>query len=118
MVGCGLLMILLAWVGAFLVWRGSVARSRRYLKAQMLASPLGLIAILAGWITTEVGRQPWTIQGLMRTAEAATPLRAGNVALTLALFVVVYSLFLFVFLYYYRKLVRRGPPPLPTREEG
>jgi cytochrome d ubiquinol oxidase subunit I len=80
MVGCGFAMLGLAGLGALLWWlsrRGKSAppwASRRYLLAAMLGAPLGLIAIEAGWVVTEVGRQPWIIRGVMRTADAVTPM--------------------------------------------
>lgn len=80
MVGCGVAMLALVGVGALLWWlarRGKATppwANRRYLLAAMLATPLGLIAIEAGWVVTEVGRQPWIIRGVMRTADAVTPM--------------------------------------------
>ena len=73
MVGAGVVMMLVALWGAWLAWRRkSLPDSRWFLRAVVAASPLGFIAIEAGWTVTEVGRQPWIIQGVMRTAEAVT----------------------------------------------
>ncbi len=78
MVGCGFAMLTLVGVGALLWMRAGRGRGsppwadRRYLLAAMLAAPLGLIAIEAGWVVTEVGRQPWIIRGVMRTEDAVT----------------------------------------------
>src|SRR5262249_18714926 len=75
MVGAGTVMTLVALWGAYLAWRRkSAPDSRWYLRAVVVASPLGFVAIEAGWAVTEVGRQPWIIQGVMRTAEAVTPM--------------------------------------------
>jgi cytochrome d ubiquinol oxidase subunit I len=80
MVGCGFAMLTLVGVGALLWWLARHGKSsppwrnRRYLLAAMLAAPLGLIAVEAGWVVTEVGRQPWIIRGVMRTADAVTPM--------------------------------------------
>jgi cytochrome d ubiquinol oxidase subunit I len=80
MVGCGFAMLALVGVGALLWWLAQHGKSsapwvnRRYLLAAMLSAPLGLIAIEAGWVVTEVGRQPWIIRGVMRTADAVTPM--------------------------------------------
>lgn len=75
MVGAGVLMMLVALWGAWLAWRRrSLPDSRWFLRAVVAASPLGFIAIEAGWTVTEVGRQPWIIQGVMRTADAVTPM--------------------------------------------
>ena len=71
--------------------------------------PAGIVAILAGWFTTEIGRQPWVVYGVMRTADAVSPHAIGQVALTLALFVVVY---LFVFgagTIYLLRIIGKGP---------
>src|SRR5215470_501200 len=75
MVAAGAAMALVALWGAYLAWRRkSLPDSRWFLRAVVAASPLGLIAIEAGWTVTEVGRQPWIIQGVMRTAAALTPM--------------------------------------------
>src|SRR5207248_9157360 len=74
MVGCGVAMLAVAMLGAFLWLRSrALPDARWYLGLLVLASPLGLIAIEAGWTVTEVGRQPWIVYGVMRTAEAVTP---------------------------------------------
>ena len=75
--------------------------------------PSGLIAMLAGWYVTEVGRQPWVVYGVMRTADAATPHGLGELTLTLALFVVVYLLVFGAGVYMLR-LIRMGPTPAPA----
>ncbi len=75
MVASGMAMTLVALWGAYLVWRRrSLPDSRWFLRAVVASSPLGFVAIEAGWTVTEVGRQPWIIQGVMRTAEAVTPM--------------------------------------------
>ncbi len=75
MVAAGTVMALVALCGAYLAWRRkSLPDSRWFLRALVAASPLGFIAIEAGWTVTEVGRQPWIIQGVMRTAQAVTPM--------------------------------------------
>jgi cytochrome d ubiquinol oxidase subunit I len=75
MVAAGSAMALVALWGAYQAWRRrSLPDSRWFLRAVVAASPLGLIAIEAGWTVTEVGRQPWIIQGVMRTAQAVTPM--------------------------------------------
>jgi cytochrome bd ubiquinol oxidase subunit I len=92
--------------------RGRLAQSPGLLRAWMLMTPSGFIAILAGWYTTEIGRQPYVIYGLMRTAEAASVQSPISVATSLAVFATVY---LFVFIagtYYLLKLLRKGPQPV------
>lgn len=75
MVACGIAMLALAFWGAWLWLRNArLARQRLFLRAATVAGPLGLIAVEAGWMVTEVGRQPWIIRGVMRTADAVTPM--------------------------------------------
>ena len=77
MVGLGVLMIGIGFVGAFLWLRGRLFETRWYLAAGQHAWPLGFIAILAGWYVTETGRQPWIATGILRTADAASPVSFG-----------------------------------------
>jgi cytochrome d ubiquinol oxidase subunit I len=79
MVGLGVLMIGLALAALWLRRGARLYRSAPFLRATLLMGPAGLIAILAGWFTTEIGRQPWIVYGLMRTADAASPVSAGQV---------------------------------------
>jgi cytochrome bd ubiquinol oxidase subunit I len=88
MVGIGIWLALLAlWAGA-LWWRGQLFESRRFLRAVFLSTTLGFVALEAGWMVTELGRQPWIIQGVMKTSEAVTPM-PGLVA-PFALFTLIY----------------------------
>ena len=110
MVGCGLLLLAIAWVGTWLGRRGRLEQSRALMWLTFLSFPLPFIAILTGWFTAEVGRQPWAIYGLLRTAQAATPaLNEHSVATSLAVSVVIYS-FIFTFgSVYIHRLLRVGP---------
>lgn len=115
MVGLGLLMIGLALLGAWARWRGTLYRassSRGLWRYALYMGPAGIVAMLAGWFTTEVGRQPWVVYGVMRTADAVSPHGAFEVGLTLALFVVVYFLLFGAGTVYMLHLIKRGPPPL------
>ena len=69
-------------------------------------SPLGFLAVLAGWFTTEVGRQPWTVYGVLRTADAVSPVPGGSVLFSIILFVLVYGIVFGAGLYYIAKLVQ------------
>jgi cytochrome bd ubiquinol oxidase subunit I len=111
MVGCGLLMLALAWIGSWQAWKRRLHESRILLWATFLSFPLGFVATLTGWITAEVGRQPWTVFGQLRTIDAMTPtLQAREVGTSLVVFVTVYALiFLFGTVYIYR-LLKAGPP--------
>ena len=110
MVGCGMAMLLLAWLGTYLDVKGRLEQNRRLLWCVFLSFPLPFIAILTGWFTAEVGRQPWTVFGVLRTADALTPfLTTREASISLVVFCSVY-LFIFSFgiLYIYR-LLRAGP---------
>ena len=119
MVGIGVAMLLVAWWGAWLIWRGRLETSRRFLWVAQWMGLSGFVAVLAGWTVTEVGRQPWTVYGLLRTADSVTPtLTGGDVALSLALYVFVYGLVYTAAGVYLWRLIRQGPgeapPPDPT----
>jgi cytochrome d ubiquinol oxidase subunit I len=113
MVGCGLLMLLLAWVGTYLSRGRRLERSRALLWLTFCSFPLPFIAILTGWFTAEVGRQPWTVYGVLRTAHALTPILTTRAAcISLVVFCLVYALIgSFGVLFIYR-LLRAGPGQL------
>ena len=110
MVGCGLVMLLLAWVGSYLSVKGRLEENRLLLWAIFLSFPLPFIAILTGWFTAEVGRQPWTVYGVLRTADSVTPfLTARAATISLIVFCAVYT-FIFAFgVFYIHRLLRAGP---------
>jgi cytochrome bd ubiquinol oxidase subunit I len=110
MVGCGLVMLLLAWLGTGLNRKGRLEQSRGLLWLIFLSFPLPFIAILTGWFTAEVGRQPWIVYGVLRTADALTPFLTARATLTsLGVFCSVYT-FIFVFgVVYIHRLLRAGP---------
>ncbi|MCX5890814.1 MAG: cytochrome ubiquinol oxidase subunit I, partial [Deltaproteobacteria bacterium] len=109
MVGLGLLF------GVLTVWgwfkRKKLESSPAFLKVMLYAMPLPYIALQAGWIVTEVGRQPWIVYGLMKTSDAVSPIAASQVAATLVAFIAVYSLLGAVAFYLVSKHARRGPEP-------
>jgi cytochrome d ubiquinol oxidase subunit I len=110
MVGLGMLMIALALAGLALRRGGRLYGHRPFLRFALAMSPAGLVAILAGWITTEVGRQPWVIYNVMRTADAVTPNRpASEVGFTLALFVLVYFAVFGAGTAYGLRIIAKGP---------
>jgi cytochrome bd ubiquinol oxidase subunit I len=110
MVGCGLIMLALAWLGSWLSMKRRLERHRLMLWSIFLSFPLPFVAILTGWYTAEVGRQPWAIYGLLRTADAMTPFLTAPAAMSsLILFGAVY-VFIFSFgTYYIYQLLRAGP---------
>ncbi len=120
MVGIGCIMLLLAYIGGFLWWRGRLDSCRWYLSALPLCIPLGFIATISGWIVTEVGRQPWVVQGLMRTAEGASQfLPPEAVRGSLAVFGVVYLFIFIAYLYFIIKVIQKGlSEDMPAIEGG
>jgi cytochrome d ubiquinol oxidase subunit I len=110
MVGIALLMLAMVACGLFLLWRRRLDDTAWYLKACQFTVCLGFIAVIAGWTTTEVGRQPWTIYGLMRTADSVSPsLTGANVLLSLLLYVAVYLIIFPTGIYTMLRFVWRGP---------
>jgi cytochrome d ubiquinol oxidase subunit I len=109
MVGLGLLMIALGLWGLLLRRNGALYRVRPFLRCATWMGTSGLIAILAGWYTTEIGRQPWIVYNVMRTADAVSNHGAMPLAISLLLFIVVYLMVFGVGIRYVLRLVRRGP---------
>ena len=109
MVGLGMLMIAVGLWSLWLRKRGSLYSSRPFLYLTLWMGPSGLIAILAGWFTTEVGRQPWVVYGLMRTADGVSNHSYAQLGITLVMFVVVYFALFGAGLGYMMRLVRKGP---------
>jgi cytochrome d ubiquinol oxidase subunit I len=117
MVGLGLMMIALGLWGAWLRWRGRLWQCRPFLRVLVWMGPSGLIALLAGWITTEVGRQPWVVYGLLRTKDAVSAHGAAQMSFTLLLFVLVYVAVFGMGIVYLLRLIRAGPGSLPPVPE-
>jgi cytochrome d ubiquinol oxidase subunit I len=109
MVGIGLLMLVLIAVGLWLRLRNKLYNTNWFLKALMWSTPLGFIAVVAGWTTTETGRQPWTVYGVMRTAQSVTPSLTGfDVLLSLAGYVAVYCIMFPTGLWFVLRVIRGG----------
>jgi len=110
MVGLGTIFIALMAIAAFLLWRNRLSRSTGVLWAIMLALPFPYSANLTGWYTAELGRQPWLVYNLLRTAEgASTTVSAGNTLFTLLGFVGLYVLLGLLFLILVGKIINKGP---------
>jgi cytochrome bd ubiquinol oxidase subunit I len=120
MVGLGALMIGIGVWGAWARWRGALYRSRMLLRALLCMGPAGVVAMLAGWITTEVGRQPWVVYGLMRTRDGVSAHTAAQLEASLALFVVVYFLVFGAGVVYLLRVIANGPavPGAPADVAG
>ncbi|WP_293770731.1 cytochrome ubiquinol oxidase subunit I [uncultured Pantoea sp.] len=113
MVGLGVLILLTTIAANVQRWRGRLMRSGRLLNGLVWLSPAGFIALLSGWVVTEVGRQPWTVYGLLRTAQSVSPLSLGA---TLSLFVALLLIYGLVFALGLRYLLRRVKGALPSGE--
>jgi cytochrome d ubiquinol oxidase subunit I len=118
MVGLGMLMAALGFWSLYLRWKGRLFTTRPFLWATMLMTPSGFGAVLFGWFTAEIGRQPYVVYGVLRTADAVSPVARGAVATSLIAFVIVYAIIFSFGSYYLAKLLRRGPEPWePMHEE-
>ncbi|MGO7180683.1 cytochrome ubiquinol oxidase subunit I [Rhizobium brockwellii] len=109
MVGLGMAMLLLGTAGLVLRWRGRVFDFRPFLIFALVMGPAGLVAVLAGWITTEVGRQPWVVYGVMRTKDAVSNQSVLALSVTLVAFVLIYFLVFGTGISFMLKMVARGP---------
>jgi cytochrome bd ubiquinol oxidase subunit I len=109
MLGIGFFMVAAALYGAWLLWRGTLERTRWYLVVVAQTWWVGFVAVISGWVVTETGRQPWIVYGILRTADAVSPVPGGSVATTLALFVLVYGFVFSLGIYYINRLIARGP---------
>jgi cytochrome d ubiquinol oxidase subunit I len=109
MVGLGFMMMLLALWGLWLRRRDRLYGARAFLRFATLMGPSGLIAILAGWFTTEIGRQPWVVYGVMRIEHAVSNHSALALSTTLIVFIVMYSAVFGTGISYMLKLVAKGP---------
>jgi cytochrome d ubiquinol oxidase subunit I len=109
MVGLAFLMVALALVALALRRGALLYRSRAFLRFALYMGPSGLVALLAGWMTTEIGRQPWVITGVLRTADAVSAHSTAQVGFTLALFVVVYFAVFGTGTGYLLRLIGHGP---------
>jgi cytochrome d ubiquinol oxidase subunit I len=114
-----MLMLLLGLAGVWFRWHGQLYEQRLFLRFALAMGPAGIIALLAGWITTEVGRQPWVVYGVMRTADAVSHHSALTLSVSLLVFVVVYCAVFGTGISYLLKVVAAGPdrgPPAPDVE--
>lgn len=109
MVGLGFAM---AGLGLWSLWgrlRGRLHDSRWLHRASIAMGPMGFVAVLAGWITTEVGRQPFTVYGLLRTSDSLAPVSAPAVAASLTAFVIVYFFIFGAGTFYILRMMNKAP---------
>jgi cytochrome d ubiquinol oxidase subunit I len=111
MVALGFWFVVLAVWGGYRWWRDELLEDDLLHKALMLSAPLGIIAVELGWIVTEVGRQPWVVQGVLKTTEGVSPgLTGAEATATLVGFAAVYLGLLTLYVYVVARIVRAGPP--------
>ena len=108
MVGSGLAMLAFGVWGVFLWWRGRLDQPGLFHWLAIPGGSLGFIAVITGWIVAEVGRQPWTVYGALRTVDSVSPVEAGQVALTLLIFITVYAIIFTAGTIYMARIATRG----------
>ncbi|PJA59074.1 MAG: cytochrome ubiquinol oxidase subunit I, partial [Rhodobacterales bacterium CG_4_9_14_3_um_filter_71_31] len=125
MVATGVAMMAVGLWAGVARWRGSLYAAPWLHRAAVAMGPSGFLAVLCGWITTEAGRQPWTVHGLLRTADSASPLDAPAVGASLLAFIVVYFAVFGAGTFYVLRLMGKRPesgPDIddlgPTRSAG
>jgi cytochrome bd ubiquinol oxidase subunit I len=118
MLAIGVFMIAAALLGAFLWWRGTLFETHWYLRMMAQCWWLGFVAVIAGWVVTESGRQPWIVQGMLRTADATSPVPGATIAGTLALFIIAYGVVFSFGIYYINRLIAQGPPGPSAEKAG
>jgi cytochrome d ubiquinol oxidase subunit I len=110
MVGCAVVMLGIVLLGGWLRWSGRLYNTPLFLRLVQLVAPIGFVAVIAGWCVTEVGRQPWTVYGLLRTAQSVTPsLTSFDVSISLAGYMLVYLMIYPTGLALMLRIVRKGP---------
>jgi cytochrome bd ubiquinol oxidase subunit I len=110
MIILGIYFLVLLLVGAFLAWRKKLTTNHKYQAVLMWSAPFAMLAIELGWIATEVGRQPWIVQGELKTSDAASSVvPAGQILTTLIIFVAIYALLFGVWFRTIRKTIVTGP---------
>lgn len=116
MVGIGFLMLAVGIAGLVLRWRGRLFVSRRFHQVCVVMAPSGLLAVLTGWFTAEIGRQPWVVYGHLRTEDAMSPLATGSIVASLILFLLAYAAVFSAGITYMAKQIGIGPQPLETED--
>jgi cytochrome d ubiquinol oxidase subunit I len=123
MVGLGVLMLVLGVWGVILAIRRRLEANRPFLRFAVAMGPAGFIAVLAGWIVTEVGRQPYLVYGALRTRDAVSPVTQGEVVTSLLTYVIVYAIVFTAGAIYILRILAKGPgaapePPAEPRPPG
>jgi cytochrome d ubiquinol oxidase subunit I len=118
MVGLGMYFIVVTALGTLLLYKERIFRAKRFLKLLIVSIPLPVIACQLGWITTEVGRQPWIVYGVLKTSDAASVnVSAGEVLASTILFSLLYLIIMAFYIFLIVTDIRRGPQPLKEQQE-
>ncbi len=123
MVGIGLVMIAVSLLGAWYAYSGRLEKQAWFQRILVLMLPSGFVAVLSGWVTAEVGRQPWTVFGQLRTADSVSPVPGASVAVSLLVFMIVYAIVFTAGVLFMGRLAAKGPetgaapPKRPDRED-
>jgi cytochrome bd ubiquinol oxidase subunit I len=118
MFSIGILMFALAIASLYLRWTGRLFLAKWYLRTLVAMTPAGVLATLGGWYLAETGRQPWVIYGLLRTADAVSPVPSSALLSTLIAFICIYTVFISAFLYFSIRIIRRGPAEVSAQAEA
>ncbi len=120
MVGAGMALLVMGLWGVFKWWRGTIAEPGLYHWLAVPTGALGFVAVISGWVTAEVGRQPWTVYGHLSTADSLAPVSAGQVATSLLVFMIVYAIIFTAGVVYMARIATRGfgDDPAPPPEKG
>jgi len=118
MYGIAIVMFGVASAGLWLRWKRRLFTTPWFLKVLVVMTPSGILATLSGWYLAETGRQPWVIFGLLRTADAVSPVPAKTLLSTLIAFACLYAIFLTAFLIFVRRIIRRGPEEIGAQAEA
>lgn len=109
MVGIAILILVTALCAAILYFRKKLFDSKWFHRWCIFMSPMGFVAIISGWVTTEVGRQPYLVYNILRTSDGLSPVIGSQIAISLAIFIIVYSIIFGAGIYYIFKLISKGP---------
>ena len=116
MVGLGMFFLFAAWIGLYYYRKDKLLDQKWYLKMMTWSILLPYLAINLGWVVTEMGRQPWAVYGLMKTADAVSPVPSAQVWFSLISLIIFYTVLLVANVYLQLKYIRKGPDPIPANE--
>jgi cytochrome d ubiquinol oxidase subunit I len=118
MYGIAIIMFTAASVALWLRWKRRLFTTPWFLRVLVIMTPSGIVATLGGWYLAETGRQPWVIFGLLRTADAVSPVPAKTLLATLIAFIGIYAFFMAAFLFFVLRIIRKGPDEVSDHAEA